>query len=64
MKAILRDLIAHPTVFVSSDQATITLAKHYVAVKNQSQAKKLLDPLKSKPGVGQVAVSMLGEMQN
>ncbi len=63
-EAILRDLIAHPTAFVSADQATITLAKHYVAVKNPSQAKVLLEPLKSKPGVGQVVVSMLGEMQN
>jgi predicted negative regulator of RcsB-dependent stress response len=63
-EAILRDLIAHPTTFVSADQATITLAKHYVAVKNPSQAKILLEPLKSKPGVGQVVVSMLGEMQN
>jgi uncharacterized protein (TIGR02588 family) len=61
---ILRDLIAHPTDFVSADQATITLAKHYLAQKNQAEAKKLLEPLRSKPGVGQVAVSMLGDTQN
>ena len=63
-EGILRDLIAHPTVFVSADQATVTLARHYIAIKNPSEAKLLLEPLKSKAGVGQVAVSMLGELQN
>ena len=63
-EGILRDLMAHPTAFVSSDMATINLAKHYVAVKNTAEAKKLLDPLKSKPGVGQVAVGLLGDLQN
>ncbi len=63
-ETILHDLMAHPTVFVSSDLATITLAKHYAAVKNTAEAKKLLEPLRSKPGVGQVAITMLGELQN
>lgn len=63
-ESILRDLIAHPTAFVSSDMATINLAKHYAAVKNTAEAKKLLEPLKSKPGVGQVAISLLGDLQN
>jgi predicted negative regulator of RcsB-dependent stress response len=63
-EAILHDLIAHPTAFVSSDMATITLAKHYQAIKNTAEAKKLVEPLRSKPGVGQVAVTMLGELQN
>jgi TolA-binding protein len=62
-ETILRDLIAHPTVFISSDQATVTLAKHYAGLKNTAEAKKLLEPLKSKPGVGQVAITMIGEMQ-
>jgi uncharacterized protein (TIGR02588 family) len=62
-ESLLRDLMAHPTVFISSDQATVTLAKHYAAQKNTAEAKKLLEPLKSKPGVGQVAVTMLGELQ-
>jgi len=62
--AIVRDLIAHPTVFVSSEQATITLAR-YLALKKPAEAKKLLDPLRSQPGaVGQVALTMLGEMAN
>jgi predicted negative regulator of RcsB-dependent stress response len=63
-EAILRDLIAHPTVFVSADQATITLARHYQGLKNTAEARKLVEPLKSKPGVGQIVVSMLGDLQN
>jgi Tetratricopeptide repeat-like domain len=63
-ESTLRDLMAHPTVFVSSDQATIMLAK-YLAIKKPAEAKKLLDPLRSKPGsVGQVALTILGEMMN
>jgi predicted negative regulator of RcsB-dependent stress response len=51
----LRDLIAHPTVFVSSDQATIVLARQ-LSAKNPAEARKLLQPLLSKPGgVGQAA---------
>ena len=52
---ILRDLIAHPTVFVSSDQATIALARQ-LAARNPAEARKLLQPLLNKPGeAGQVA---------
>jgi predicted negative regulator of RcsB-dependent stress response len=63
-EAILRDLIAHPTVFVSSEQATITLAR-YLAIKKPAEARKLLDPLRTQPGaVSEVVLTMLGEMQN
>ncbi len=62
-EALLKDVAAHPTVFVSADQANIALARHYIAIKNTAEAKKILEPLKTKPGVGQVAVSMLGEIQ-
>ena len=62
-EALLKDLMAHPTAFVSPEMATIALARHDIAVKNTAEAKKLLDPLKSKPGVGQIAVSLLGEIQ-
>jgi TolA-binding protein len=63
-EAILRDLIAHPTAFVSSAQATITLAR-YLSIKKPAEARKLLDPLRTQPGaVGQVALTMLGEMLN
>ncbi len=58
----LRDLIAHPTVFVSSDQATITLAK-YLSIKKPAEARKLLEPLRTKPGeVGQVALTVYGQL--
>jgi predicted negative regulator of RcsB-dependent stress response len=63
-EAELRDLIAHPTAFVSSDMATVTLAKHYEAVKNFAEARKLLEPLRGTSGVSEIAVRMLGEMQN
>lgn len=61
-EAVLRDLMAHPTVFVSKDQATLALAR-YLVVKDPAQARKLLDPLRSVPGtVGQIAISLYGEM--
>jgi predicted negative regulator of RcsB-dependent stress response len=51
----LRDLMAHPTIFVSSDQATIELAREIVG-KNPAEARKLLQPLLSKAGgTGQTA---------
>jgi predicted negative regulator of RcsB-dependent stress response len=63
-ESLLRDLIAHPTVFVSSEQATITLAR-YLANKKPAEARKLLEPLRSQPGsVGQIALTILGEMMN
>jgi tetratricopeptide (TPR) repeat protein len=63
-ESILRDMIAHPTIFVSSQQATITLAK-YLETKKPAEARKLLEPLRAEPGtVGEVALTILGEMQN
>lgn len=63
-EAMLRDLIKSPTVFVSSDMATVTLAKHYMAINNNADAKKLLEPLRTKPSVSQIAVTLLGELPN
>ena len=63
-ESMLRDLIAHPTVFVSSEQASITLAR-YLETKKPAEARKLLEPLRSQPGaVGQIALTVLGEMMN
>jgi predicted negative regulator of RcsB-dependent stress response len=63
-ETLLRDMIAHPTVFVSSQQATITLAK-YLETKKPAETRKLLEPLRTQPGsVGEVAITILGEMQN
>ena len=59
---MLRDLIANPTVFVSADQAAISLARS-IGQKKPAEARKLLEPLRSKPGsVGQVALTTLSEL--
>jgi hypothetical protein len=59
---LLRDLIANPTVFVSADQATISLARS-IGPKKPAEARKLLDPLRSRQGsVGQVALTVLSEL--
>jgi predicted negative regulator of RcsB-dependent stress response len=47
---ILRDLMDHPTLFVSKAQASISLAR-YVAKTNPAEALKLLEPLKTETGV-------------
>ena len=61
-ESILRDLMAHPTIFVSKDQAAITLAR-YLVLKKPAEARKLLDPLRAQPGaVGQVALTLYGEL--
>jgi predicted negative regulator of RcsB-dependent stress response len=61
-EAMLRDLMAHPTAFVSKDQATLMLAK-YLITKNPTEARQLLDPLRTVPGtVGQVALTMYSEL--
>ena len=58
----LRELIAKPTIFVSKEQATITLAR-YLTVQKPAEARKLLDPLRNLPGaVGQVALQAYGEI--
>ena len=59
---MLRDLIANPTVFVSSDQATLALAR-FIGQKKPAEARKLLDPLRNRQGaVGQVALTILSEI--
>ena len=61
-EAVLRNLIAHPTFYVSADQATLTLAR-YLGPRKPADARKLLEPLRSRPGaVGQQALSILGEL--
>jgi predicted negative regulator of RcsB-dependent stress response len=59
---MLRDLMAHPTVFVSKEQATVTLARALLR-SNPAEARKLLDPLKTRPGnIGEVVLSLYGEL--
>ena len=59
---LLRDLMEHPTVFVSKDQATVTLARLLIP-KKPAEARKLLDPLKTANNqVGQLALTLLGQI--
>ncbi len=61
-ESVLRDLIAHPTAFVSKEQATITLAR-YLTPKKPAEARKLLDPLRTVQGaIGQAAISAYAEL--
>jgi predicted negative regulator of RcsB-dependent stress response len=60
--AALQELMAHPTMFVSKEQAQITLAR-FLMHKNPAEARKLLDALRAQPGVvGQTAISMYSEL--
>jgi predicted negative regulator of RcsB-dependent stress response len=60
---MLRDLVGHPTVFVSKEQATIALARA-LAVKDPAEARKLLEPLRNAEGaVSSVALTLIGELQ-
>ncbi|MBS1859787.1 MAG: hypothetical protein JST11_30730, partial [Acidobacteria bacterium] len=60
---ILRELMAHPTIYVSKEQATIALAR-FLGPKNPAEARKLLEPLRNAPdAVSSVALTMIGELQ-
>jgi predicted negative regulator of RcsB-dependent stress response len=57
---LIRSVIAKPTAFVSKEQATIALA-HFLASKNPTEARKLLEPLRSeRTAVSRVALNELG----
>lgn len=59
---VLRDLMAHPTEFVSKEQATISLARSIMA-KKPAEAGKLLEPLRARnDAVGQIALTLSGEL--
>lgn len=61
-ETLLRDLIAHPTIYISNDQATISLAR-FLAPKKPAEARKLLEPLRTIPGaVGQTALQVYNEL--
>jgi predicted negative regulator of RcsB-dependent stress response len=61
-ESVMRDLIAHPTVYVSKEQATISLAG-FLASTKPAEARKLLDPMRSIPGpIGQTVLQKLGEL--
>jgi hypothetical protein len=59
---MLRSLMDHPTVFVSKDQATVVLAR-VLAPTNPAEARKLLGPLRGKPGpISQAAIQAYGDL--
>ena len=59
---LLRSLMDHPTIFVSKDQAAITLAKALAHTK-PAEARKLLDPLRAVAGpVSQTAIQAYSEL--
>jgi predicted negative regulator of RcsB-dependent stress response len=61
-EAILKDLADHPTEFVSKDQANLTLAR-YIIAKKPAEARKLLDPLRTKSGaISQAAMTLYTEL--
>ncbi|MEI9814047.1 MAG: hypothetical protein WDO18_16015 [Acidobacteriota bacterium] len=61
-KKLLQDLIDHPTAFVSSEQATITLARLQMT-KTPEESRKLLDKLREgRPAVSMAAVELAGQL--
>ncbi len=59
---LLRDLINNPTIMVSKDQATLTLAS-VLSKDNPAEARKLLEPLRTEPGAaGRNAIGALGQL--
>jgi predicted negative regulator of RcsB-dependent stress response len=61
-ESTLRDLMKNPTIYISKEQATISLAR-FIAHKNPVEARNLLDPLRSQPGdVGRTALQAYGEL--
>jgi predicted negative regulator of RcsB-dependent stress response len=60
---ILRGLMEHPSILVSKDQATLSLARHLVK-SNPAEARKLLDPLIKQTNVAsQIAVGVMSEIK-
>ena len=59
---LLRSIIDDPTILVSKEQATISLAR-LLSKRNPAEARKLLEPLRSERGpVSRAAITMLGEL--
>jgi predicted negative regulator of RcsB-dependent stress response len=59
---LLRDLMAHPTVTVSKEEATIQLAL-VLGKKNPDEARKMLEPMRTeRTAISRAAVQALGEV--
>jgi predicted negative regulator of RcsB-dependent stress response len=61
-KKVFEDLAAHPTIFVSKEQAQLAMARDLIPVR-PADARKILDGLRNTPGtVGQVALTLYGQL--
>lgn len=61
-KQVLEDLAAHPTIFVSKEQALLAEARALIPVR-PADARKILDGLRNTPGtVSQVALTLYGQL--
>lgn len=61
-KKILEDLAAHPTIFVSKEQAQLSLARDLIPVR-PAEARKILDSLRNTPGTtSQVALTLYSQL--
>jgi predicted negative regulator of RcsB-dependent stress response len=61
-KKVFEDLAAHPTLFVTKEQALLAEARELMAVR-PAEARKILDGLKNTPGaVSQVALTLYGQL--
>jgi len=59
---LLRDMIAHPTPYVSAEQATVTLVRG-IMHKKPAEARKLLEPIRAhQDKAGQAAITLWNEI--
>lgn len=59
---LLRDVMDHPTTFVSKEEATIVLAR-YLSSSNPAEARKLLEPLRAdRSAVSRAALTALADI--
>ena len=60
---LLRNLMQHPTVLVSKEQATVALAELYIDTR-PDEARKLLDPLRGeRSAVSRAVLTLLGRLE-
>ncbi len=61
-KKVFDDLAAHPTIFVTKEQAQLALARDLIPTR-PAEARKILDGLRNTPGaVSQVALNLYGQL--
>ncbi|MBZ5575800.1 MAG: tetratricopeptide repeat protein [Acidobacteriia bacterium] len=59
---VFEDLMAHPTVFVSKEQAQVSMARVLIPIR-PAEARKILDTLRNTPGaVSQVALQLYAQL--